>query len=79
MALSVDTNLNIFDDISATPYLLGTGIIMLMLAFQTLHARNQLAKRLVVSFISGDLSSAKTACPSPPQHPIPAHPTIFIF
>jgi hypothetical protein len=79
MALSVDTNFNIFDDISATPYSFGIGVITLMLAFQTPHARNQLAKRLVVSFISGDLSSAKTACPSPPQHPIPAHPTIFIF
>jgi len=50
-----------------------------MLAFQASHARNQLAKRFVVSFISGDLSPAKPACPSPPQHPIPAHPTILIL
>jgi hypothetical protein len=33
MALSVDTNFNIFDDISATPYSFGIGVITLMLAF----------------------------------------------
>jgi hypothetical protein len=33
MAFSVDTNFNIFDDISATPYLCGTGVTTLMLAF----------------------------------------------
>jgi hypothetical protein len=50
-----------------------------MLTFQTSQARNQLAKWFFVSFISGDLSPAKPACPSPPQHPIPAHPTVLIL
>jgi len=39
----------------------------------------KLATRFSVSVFSGDLSSAKPACPSPPQHPIPAQPTILIF
>jgi hypothetical protein len=51
----------------------------LMLVFQTPHPLVQLAKRFLVSVFSGDLSSAKPACPPPPQHPIPAQQTIFIF
>jgi hypothetical protein len=33
MAFSVDTNFNIFDDISATPYQFSNGVTTLMLAF----------------------------------------------
>jgi hypothetical protein len=50
-----------------------------MLVFQTPDPLVQLANRFFVSVFSGDLSSAKPACPPPPQHPIPAQQTIFIF
>ena len=51
----------------------------LILVFQTPHPLVQLAKRFIVSVFSSDLSSAKPACTTPPQHPIPAQQTIFIF
>jgi hypothetical protein len=80
MALSVDTNFNIFDDISATPkfmrhwrYNAHAGVL------QPRIAPFKLATRFSVSVFSGDLSSAKPACPSPLQHPTPAQPRILIF
>jgi len=51
----------------------------LTLVFQTPHPLVQLAKRFLVSVLSGDLSFAKPACPPPPQHLIPTQKMIFIF
>jgi len=50
-----------------------------MLVFQTPHPLGQLAKRLLVAVFSGALSSAKPACPTPPQHPIPAKSDFYLL
>ena len=50
-----------------------------MLAFCDPTSPKLTGKAVLFSFISGDLSSAKPACPSPSQHSIPAQQTIFIF
>jgi len=77
MALSVDTNFNIFDDISATPYQSSTGVMTAHAGVSNPRPNQNWQGGYYFPLFSGDLLIVKLAHSSRPQHQIPAQPNVI--